>query len=139
MESHEIIVCVLGSLFGIGTIVSLAISCVFRTSLVREENNKNPLISYYPRAVRFGNNEFACSGPFSRMSVYSDFVVIRIMGMTRVFKVSDFTKKPYMAKNWIVFPILWNKRSTEIFVYKPSDDVVLQKICEWISRNDGVS
>lgn len=125
-------ICLLGCFF----VVSYLVAMVFvRKTLLGEEYKKKSIFTVFPLAIRFPG--FRYSGPFSRVSIYNEFVVIRILGASKVLKKNEFKSAPYIHQPWVICTINQNKVSSVIKIATNDNENLTQVITNWYRSNDG--
>ena len=112
MDEGLVIVKILGCVFGFGTIVFLIRALLIRNKLLPEEEGKKSLLTIFPMAINIKGMHY--SGPFSRVSIYSDMIVIRGLSITTILHHCDVSEAPVIKGGWVVMHAVINGRTQKI-------------------------
>lgn len=129
MTADEITIMVFGGIFSIGTAVFLIRALLSRSKLLPEEEGKRALFSIYPQSIHLKGRYYA--GPFSRVSIYDDFLVIRALGVTTILRRSEIAEKPSIHGNCVHLSASMRGGIQRIKIYTDCNQRLVDKIDEW--------
>jgi len=118
-----------GLCFGILTLVFLVTAFLFRNKLLPEEEGQKPILTSFPMSVHCCGLLYA--GPFSRLSLYSDFLVIRALGASIVIRPKELSRSPETQGGWIVLPVDHSGQQSKIKVSTDNNSQLVKAIEEW--------
>lgn len=126
MQSNLIaffVFCFFGCICVIAFLIGMFIA---RKTLLPEEYNKIAVLTAFPYVVRFPGLRY--NGPFSRISVYGEFMVLRILGASRIIQKIEITNEPYIIQSWLILDVCQDGINTEIKIYVNNNEKILQAI-----------
>jgi hypothetical protein len=124
---------VFGCLFGVPVLVWLLRAFRFRKTLCPIEHGRHALWTTFPRAVHLNGWQF--SGPFSRVSLYDDMLVLRALGLTTILRREDLLAQPTLRGPWIVLRVRIGRLESEIRLSTDANRERMERIEEWRLRN----
>ena len=136
MEKYAWIPMFGGLCFGLATVVFLVTAVVARSRLLLEEKGALAIMTVFPLSINASGRRYA--GPFSRLSLYPGFLVIRALGASRFVRRIDFECSPVMREEWIILSVKQNGLSTQIKVSTNNNPDVLEKISKWLNEASGL-
>ena len=126
MEIPAFVFIVPGVIFGGGTLISLAACFFLRKRPLPEEAGRDAIQTVLPLTLRFEGLHF--TGPFSRVSVYSDFIAFRALGASRVIRMGSIQDVNLSNSEWIRLVYLQQGHFHEIRILTPECDRLLVAI-----------
>jgi len=130
MDDGLIIIKILGCVFGFGTLVFLIRAFLIRNKLLPEEEEKKSLLTIFPMAINIKGMHY--SGPFSRISIYSDMIIIRGFSITTILRHCDVTEVPIIKGGWVVMHADINGRTQKIKISTECNKNLVDQIERWM-------
>ena len=126
MEIPAFVFIVPGVIAVCGVSISLAACFFLRNRLLPEEVGQEALETVLPLTLRFEGLHF--TGPFSRVSVYPDFIAFRALGASRVIRQAHIQDVSLSKSEWIKLGYLQQDHRHEIRILTPECDRLLVAI-----------
>jgi hypothetical protein len=129
MNVFVILAIVLGCLINIGIIGFLVSAWCVKNQQLPAEKTKPPRLTIYPVFIRINNIKYA--GPFSRISVYDDLIIIRALGQTRMITRDRLSHAIEYSSDNIVMYIHENEFVTKITIFLDCDSGLFKAMDRW--------
>jgi hypothetical protein len=129
MDVLLIPIIVLGSIGIIGTIVFLAKAFGIKDRLLPIEKAKTPRITVHPTCVKISSIQYM--GSFSRVSLYDGFIIIRVLGQTRVIVPDKLARSIEYNNNNMTIYVNENEFITKIIIYSGFDSILSIEMMKW--------
>ena len=123
-----------GAIFSLLTVSFLVTAVVIRKSPLKEERGKHGLLTVFPFSIRYGGITYV--GPFSRLSLYSDMLVIRALGVSCTISRSDCVGTPELHGAWLVIMAHVDGQKREIEIAADNNPGLRDNLRVWMDTGD---
>ena len=136
MSDPSIMPMIGGAFFAVGGGVFLCCAFFSRYRLLPVEHGEQSLSTVFPLTVHCRGWRY--SGPFSRVSLYADFLVVKAFGVSRVLKRRNLAASPEIHGNWLVLEVVDGGSHSSIKIATDNNPGLRDKLCAWL-KGEGIS
>jgi hypothetical protein len=130
MNSGSAIIMGFGWVGGFFVLLFLIKAFRLRNKILPEEEGKKSLLTVFPMAINIKGMLY--SGPFSRVSIYSDMIVIRGLSITTILRHCDVSEVPIIKGGWVVMHADINGRTQKIKISTECNKNLVDQIEKWM-------
>jgi len=125
---------VVGMFFGIGVAFFLGYAFIFRSKLLPEEHSQVHILTLFPYGIYCGGLRY--SGPFSRITLYQDMLVIKVLGASTIFYPNDFDVPPSVKGAMVIFSTSRDGYQKIVKVATYDNTYLIEQINGWLNQKN---